>query len=252
MAKTKIELKADKREELGKKAKKLRLQGVVPAVIYGRKFKSTSVSINLKDYNKQVLQSESGHNLIFSLNVSDNGKSKLVPVITQDIQRDALTGTILHLDFMHINMDEAIKTSVPVELLGIPVGVKDDGGVLVHGLREIEIKCLPAEIPDKYDVDVSALAINDSLHVSDLKISTKIEIQSNLGDMIATVSPPTKEEEVAAPVLTPEEAEAAAAAAAEGAEAVAEEGVKEKSAPGAAPAAKPAAEAEKKEKKEKK
>lgn len=253
MAKTKVEIKANKREELGKKNKKLRAAGVVPAVVYGRKFKSTSVSIDMKEFRKKVLQSEAGHNLIFTLKMSDDGKSKSVPVITQNIQRNFLTGAVLHLDFMHINMDEALKTNVPVELIGVPAGVKDEGGVLVHGLREVEIKCLPGDIPDKYDVDVSTLAINDSLHVSDLKVSKKIEILSPPEDMIANVSPPTKEEEVV-PTLTPEEV-LAAAEVAEGAEAVAEEGVKEKAAPGAAPTEKaPAgkAPAEKPAKEEKK
>ncbi len=138
-------------------------------------------------------------------------------------------------------MDEAIKTKVPVELIGLPIGVKDGGGVLVHGLREIEVKCLPGDIPDKFEIEVSALEINNSLHVSDLKISKKIEVLVPLEEMVANVSPPTKEEEVAPPPLTPEE-EAVAAAAAEGAEAVAGEEVKEKATPGAAPVEKAPAE----------
>jgi large subunit ribosomal protein L25 len=135
---------------------------------------------------------------------------------------------------MHIVMDEAIKARIPVELVGLPFGVKEEGGVLVHGLREIEVKCLPGDIPDKFEIDVSALKINESLHVSDLEVSKKVEILALQTEMIATVSPPTKEEEVAPPPLTPEEAEAAAAAA-EGEAEVAEEGVKEKGPPGAAP-----------------
>jgi large subunit ribosomal protein L25 len=247
---SKLELKASKREEKGKKNKKLRSQGLIPAVVYGHKFKSTAISINAKEFTKKVLQSEAGRNLLFTLKVSDEGKAKAVPVITQAVDYDPLTDNILHVDFMHIVMDEVIKAKIRVELTGIPTGVKDDGGVLVHGLREIEVKCLPGDIPDKYVVDVSALGINDGLHVSDLKISKNVEVLVPLTEMIANVSPPTKEEEVAVPVPTPEEA-AAAAEGAEGAEAVAAEEVKEKSAPGAAPAAeKPAA--EKKEKKEKK
>jgi len=253
-SKVKVELKAKKREEIGKMNKKVRLQGLIPAVVYGRKFKATPVAIDAKEFKKKVLASEAGHNLLFTLKMTDDGKAQSVPVITQDIQRNPMTDVIIHLDFKHVVMDEAIKTQVPVELIGTPMGVKEEGGVLVHGLREVEIKCLPGDIPDKFEVNVAELAINTSLHVSDLKLDKKIEILSDPTEMLAQVTPPTKEEEVV-PTLTPEEA-LAAGEAVEGAEAVADEAVKEKAAPGAAPAEKekaaPAAapaEAEKKEKK---
>lgn len=251
-SKAKVELKVKKREDLGKKNKKIRAQGLIPAVVYGRKFKATSISVDAKEFKKKVLSSEAGHNLLFTIKVTDDGKAQSIPVITQTIQRNPMTDAIIHLDLKHVVMDEAIKTQVPVELLGTPIGVKEEGGVLVHGLREVEIKCLPGDIPDKFEVNVLELAINTSLHVSDLKIDKKIEILSDPTELLAQVTPPTKEEEVA-PALTPEEA-LAAGEVVEGAEAVAEEAVKEKTAPGAAPAEKekaaPApAEAEKKEKK---
>jgi large subunit ribosomal protein L25 len=169
-------------------------------------------------------------NALISLKLSDE-KGKGTVVLTHEVQRNPLNDEILHIDFRHIVMDEAIKTKVPVELIGVPLGVKDDGGVLVHGLREVEVKCLPSDIPDKFEIDVSALKIGDSLRVSDLTNIAKVEILANLSEMIANCSPPTKEEEVAAPVPTPEEV-----AAAEAAPAVAEEEIKEKSAPGAPPA----------------
>src|SRR3989339_241938 len=162
-----IEVKAQQREEVGSKVKKLRKQGLIPAVVYGHKFTSTAISVDAKEFKKKVLASGAGRNLIFTLQLSRGGKIEIVPAITQTIQRDCLTDDILHLDFMHIVMDEAIKTRVPVELLGMPTGVKDDGGVLVHGLRKIEIKCLPGNIPDRFIVDVSPLKIGDALHVSD-------------------------------------------------------------------------------------
>ena len=230
----KVEIKAKDREIARKRNKKLREEGLVPAVIYGRKFKTVPVSVDLLEFKKKVLRSEAGRNLIFTLKLAKDDKPQSVPVITQAIQIDPLTDEIIHLDFMHIIMDEAIKAKVPIELVGNPVGVKE-GGVLIHGLRAVEIKCLPGDIPDKFEIDVSALNIGDSLHVSDLKIAKKVEVLAPATEMIANVSPPTKEEEVAPPVPTPEEL-----AAAEAAPAVAEEEVKEKSPPGAAPA-KPAA-----------
>jgi len=247
----KLELKVKKREEFGKKVKKLRQEGLIPAVVYGRKFKATPISISASEFEKKVLRSEAGQNLIFTLKLSEDGKAKSIPVITYGVQRNPLTDEIIHVDLKHVVMDEAIKAKVPVELIGLPIGVKEGGGVLVHGLRDIEVKCLPGDIPDRFEIDVSALEINHSLHVSDLKISKKVEVLVLPEEMVATVSPPTKEEEVVPPPLTPEE-EAAAAAAAEGAEAVAGEEVKEKAPPGSAPAEKaPAAEkpAKKEEKK---
>ena len=128
-------------------------------------------------------------------------------------------------------MDETLKTKVPVELSGLPIGVKESGGVLVHGLREVEVECLPGNIPDKFDIDVTSLQINDSFHVSDLPKIANVNVLTNPSDMIATCSPPTKEEVVAAAVPTPGEVPSEVAA-----DAVADDKVKEKSAPGAAPA----------------
>jgi large subunit ribosomal protein L25 len=247
-----IEVKAEQREEVGNKVQKIRKKGLIPAVLYGHKFASTAISVEAKEFQKKVLSSGAGRNLIFTLQLNRGGKTEAVSAITQTIQRDCLTDKILHLDFMHIVMDEAIKTRVPVELLGLPTGVKDDGGVLVHGLRDIEIKCFPGDIPDKFEIDVAALKINDSLHVSDLKISDKITILSPAAEMIATVSAPTKEEVVAPVAAVPAEGEeaaaATAAATAEGAVTPAVGGKEKAAAPAAVPAQK-GSEGEKKEKK---
>jgi len=225
----KIELEAKKRAELGKKLKKVRQQGLIPAVVYGKKVKAIAIAIDKKTFIKNILKSEAGMNAIISLKIAEPG-GKSIPVLTHVVQREPLTDEIIHVDFRHIVMDEAIKTKVPIELIGIPIGVKDDGGVLIHGLREVEVKCLPGDIPDKFEIEVSELKIGDSLKVSDLAKAAKVEILTNPSEMVANCSPPTKEEVVAAPVPTPEEV-----AAAEAAPAVVEEKIEEKSAPGAPP-----------------
>ncbi|MBU0630196.1 MAG: 50S ribosomal protein L25 [Candidatus Margulisbacteria bacterium] len=223
----KVELAAKKREAIGtKKLKSLRKEGFIPAIVYGRKIKPVAVAIERKAFLTKILGSETGKNTIASLKVG----GETLQVLTQDIQFDAVEGTILHIDFNHIVMDEAIKTKVAIELTGIPAGVKESGGILVHGLREVEIECLPGDIPEKFHVDVTALLINDSLHVSDLP-SGKYKLLSNAADMIASCVPPAKEEEVA-PAAAPIVGEATA----EDATAVADEKVKEKAAPGAQPA----------------
>ena len=228
----KIVLEAKPREEIGKKLKGLRRQGLVPAVVYGKKIKTLALAIDGKSFIKHILRSEAGRNAIVTLKVSGE-KGKDIAVLTQEVQMNPLTDEILHVDFRHIVMDEAIRTKVRVELTGIPLGVKETGGVLVHGLREVEVECLPGDIPDKFLIDVSALNINDSLHVSDLATAAKVKVLTTPTEMIANCSPPTKEEVVAAAIPTPAEV---AAAATEGAVAVADEKVKEKSAPGAPPA----------------
>ncbi|MDI6731494.1 MAG: 50S ribosomal protein L25 [Candidatus Margulisbacteria bacterium] len=228
----KVEVKGKERSELGKQSDKVRRSGFIPAVVYGSKFSATPVAVDAQEFTKKILRSESGTNLIFNLVIENGKNAQTVPVITYALQRNPVTDDIIHIDFKHIVMDEKIKAKIPVELVGIPIGVKDENGVLVHGLREIEIRCFPGDLPDKYTVDASNLKINDSLQVSDLPVSNKIEIISSQNELIASVTLPTKEEEVAAPapVLTPEEAAAAEAGAA-----AAEESVKEKAAPGAAP-----------------
>ncbi len=229
-----IEVEAKQREEIGKGLKKIRKSGLIPAVVYGKKLKPISISIDRKNFVKTILGSASGMNAIINLKLEDKGKT--LSVLTHEVQRNNLTDDILHVDFRQIAMDETLKTKVPVELTGIPVGVKESGGVLVHGLREVEVECLPGNIPDKFVVDVTPLKINDSFHVSDLPKIAKVKVLTHATDMIATCSPPTKEEVAAAPVPTPGEVPSEVKTD----EAVAEEKVKEKAAPGAAPG-KPAA-----------
>jgi len=231
MTKKQVELKAKIRDTKGKKS---RQAGMIPAVIYGRKFKPTSLSLDTKEFTKKVLQSEAGENLIFTLKINQNGDSQDVPVITHGIQVDPITDELLHVDLMQVIMDELITAHVPIELAGIAFGVKEEGGVLVHGLGELEIECMPADIPDKITINVQELKINHSLHVSDLKIDSKIKILSNPDEMVASVKPPTKEEEV---VAGPTPEEVLAAPGEEGAVPAAAEGEKAPAAKGAAPAA---------------
>jgi len=229
-----IEVEAKQREEVGKQLNRVRKMGLIPAVVYGKKLKPIAISVDRKIFVKKILGSDSGMNAIINLKLE--GREKTISVLTHEVQRNNLTDEILHVDFRQIAMDEALKTRVPVELTGLPIGVKESGGVLVHGLREVEVECLPGNIPDKFEVDVTALKINDSFHVSDLPKIAKVKVLANPSDMIATCSPPTKEEVVAAPVPTPGEVPSEVKAD----EAVSEEKVKEKAAPGAAPG-KPAA-----------
>jgi len=195
----KVELEAKIREKTGKSVKTLRGKGILPAVVYGGGISSESLELDLISFEK-IISGAHGANVIITLNVSGGKKGESLPVITHDIQRDTLTDKIIHVDFLKIKMDEKIKAKIHVVLLGLPIGVKDDGGILIAGLREVEVKCLPTEIPEKFELDVSGLKIGHSLHVSDVKKFKGVEIVSAEAEMLANVAPPAKVEEVAPPV----------------------------------------------------
>jgi large subunit ribosomal protein L25 len=204
-------------------ARRVRVEGKIPAVVYGAGQEAVAVSVDPRVVTK-ILHSESGHNTIFDLNVEG---AALVKAMIVDWQHEPIKGKLLHIDFKRIAMDKAMRVSVPVQLTGVPVGVRTGGGILDQILREVEIECLPADIPGHLDVDVSNLELYGAIHISDLPHSGSIKF---IGDDSALVAHVTiiKEEapaEVAAPaVAEPEVAkkgkgDAAAAAAAPAADA---------------------------------
>jgi len=195
----KIELEAKERIETGKQVGRVRRRGAIPSVVYGKGMDSLSVEVNSKVFKKAV-SGEAGTNVLITLKLA---QGKTLPVITHDIQRNALTDDIIHVDFHKIQMNKALKTKVHLEIEGVSIGVKDEGGILVHPLREIEIECLPSDIPDKIVVNVSKLNINDSIHISDIKPPKGVTFLTAATELVVSVSPPTKEEVVAPP--TPEE-----------------------------------------------
>ena len=189
-----ISLEAARRADVGKGvARKLRASGRVPAVYYGRGEDSIPLTVSLKDL-EQVIESAEGSNVIVDLKVpGDAAKDR--KALIREIQRDPVAGSILHLDLQHISLTERITVEVPIVLVGVPLGVKDAGGILEHLLREVEVECLPTDIPSKLEVDVSALQIGDTLHVSDIKVE-RAEILTEADRAIAAVVPPTVLEEV--------------------------------------------------------
>jgi large subunit ribosomal protein L25 len=214
-------------------ARRLRASGRVPAVIYGARKNTLVVSVDPKQITR-ILSSESGHNTIFDLQV-DGDKSKAMIV---DWQFDPLKGKLLHIDLKRIAMDEKIRVMVPIHLVGEAAGVKQQGGILDQVLREVEIECLPSDIPTHIDGDVSELVFGTVLRVKDLPHGGKLVF---ITDEDQTVAHITSVKEEVAP--TPEAvAEAAAAAPAE--PEVIKKGKQETEEEGAEPA--PAKEKEKK------
>src|SRR5882757_6869646 len=124
-------------------ARRVRVAGKIPAVVYGAGQDAVAVSVDPKVITK-ILHSDSGHNTIFDLNVEG---AALVKAMIVDWQNEPIKGHLLHIDMKRIAMDKAMRVSVPIQLVGIPTGVKSGGGILEHVLREVEIECLPSDIP---------------------------------------------------------------------------------------------------------
>jgi len=186
-------LQSDRRTEAGKGvARKLRRSGRIPAVYYGRGETPIPITIGLKEL-EEIIHKSGGSNVIVDLKVEGDGAGDRKAII-REIQRDPVEGSILHLDLQHISLTERITVEVPIVLIGTPIGVKDGGGILEHLLREVEVECLPTDIPSKLEVEVSGLNIGDSLHVSDLK-ADRVTIKTEADRAIAAVVPPTILEE---------------------------------------------------------
>lgn len=185
-------------------ARRVRVQGLIPAVVYGAGKESVAVTVDPKVITK-ILYSDTGHNTIFDLTIEGSGVTKAMIV---DWQNEPIKGKLLHIDLKRIAMDKAMRVSVPVQLTGASIGVKNSGGILSQVLHEVEIECLPGDIPGHIDFDVTNLDINGAIHVSDLPHSDKLKF---LGDEDALVAHVTvlKEEVVAEPVAGPAEPEVA-------------------------------------------
>lgn len=185
-----IPLSGARREGLGKGgARKARAAGQIPGVLYGHGETPIAVSVGARDFDL-ALRSHKGGNPIVNLRVNGGEYTALI----RAVQYDPLTHGILHLDFQHISLTETIEVRVNVHLVGLPVGVKDGGGILETILREIEVRCLPTAIPASLDVDVSHLNIGDSVHVRDIVVPD-VTILTEADSTIATVVPPTVMEE---------------------------------------------------------
>ena len=185
-----IPLSGTRRELLGKGgARKARAAGHIPGVLYGHGEEPVPVSIQAREFDL-ALRAHKGGNPIVNLAVSGSEYTALI----RDVQYDPLSHHILHLDFQHISLTETIEVKVAVHLNGLPLGVKDGGGILETILRELEVRCLPTAIPPAIEVDVSHLNIGDSVHVREIVVPD-VTILNDGGETVATVVPPTVMEE---------------------------------------------------------
>ncbi|HYL39292.1 MAG TPA: 50S ribosomal protein L25 [Bryobacteraceae bacterium] len=180
--KNEITVSAEQRSTRGKnEARRLRVRGLAPAVLYGADRPSVAVSVSPKDVNR-ILHSSTGHNTIFQLTVQGLEET---PAMIVDWQTDPLRETVLHVDLKRIDLTERIQVKVRVQTVGEPQGVKVQGGLLEIVTREVEIECLPSEIPDSFTVDVSPLMIGENLRASDISLSGSMKLISPPEQVIA-------------------------------------------------------------------
>lgn len=202
----KTALQAEKRTTTGRKVKKLRQEGLLPANIYGKKVKSLAVQVDLKSFSP--IYKETGETGLVELKVK--GETKARPVLIHNVQLNPVDDQPIHADFYQVDLKEKVTTEVPIELIGESPAVKEKIGILIQPLTEVEIEALPAELPDKFEVNIGELKkVGDAVTVSGLKIPTGVKVLTDVKQTLAKIEPPAEEEAAPPPV---EEAPAEAVA----------------------------------------
>lgn len=190
----KIELKAEARDVFGRRTKKGKKEGLIPAVVYGKGIETSSIWINDLDFRRLIRKS--GESTMIGLTIGDKNDRN---VIIYDTQKDPITGRYIHVDFFQVRMDEEIETEVELVFLreAEAPAIKELGGVLIKNMDEVTVKCLPSNLPGEIEVDVSGLkTFEDYIYIKDLKISDKVKIDLDPETVVALVSPPRSEEEL--------------------------------------------------------
>jgi large subunit ribosomal protein L25 len=180
-----VKLSAEVRDGVGKgAARKIRARGKVPAVLYGPQVEPKRVAVDERAL-WHALHTDAGMNVLIDLQI--DGQEYLT--LPREVQRDIVRGTLLHVDFLRIRKDVAIQVDVPVHLVGESQGVKE-GGVVEHHLWELKVECLPTDVPESIEADISRLGIGDSLHVSDLRVPGNVTVLTPEEETIVSVVPP--------------------------------------------------------------
>jgi len=196
------------RTDVGKnESRRMRATGRVPGVVYGGDRPAVSIAVDQRSV-LEILRSETGENTLFTLKLEGTDSKRVVMI--RDYQRDPVKGKLLHVDFVRVDLTKAIEVQVPVHVIGTSVGVKLEGGLLDHVIREVSVSCLPADIPESLELDVSEVHVGQHLSVRDIKVTDKIKILDDPDQTVVVVAMP-KAEEVAAATPGAEGAAAEAA-----------------------------------------
>jgi large subunit ribosomal protein L25 len=185
------------RTQVGRNAiKKVRKEGLIPGVIYGVGQEPINLEVNGRQLST-VLAHASSENILLELEIVDGDNKRNSLAMIQEVQHHPIQRQILHVDFHAVSATEKITAEVPIETIGEPVGVKTNGGLLEHNLRDLEVECLPADLPERIEVDVTNLDINQSIHVKDLKLPPGVEAVTDADLTVVAVSAPRVDEEPA-------------------------------------------------------
>jgi len=186
-----IVVKTEKRQGLGTNAsRRLRAQGFVPAVLYGESMETIALVLAKKDI-VQILRLESGENTIFKVAVDADTYDAMI----KDMQVDPATDELLHVDLIRINMDKPIRVTIPVVHSGEPFGVKNEGGFIDFVTREVEVECLPRDIPESLAIDISDLHVNQSFKAQGMTVPAGVKVLTDPNTVLVLISMPHKEEE---------------------------------------------------------
>lgn len=187
-------LKAKKRKILGRKVKNLRKEGILPANVYGKGVKSLAIEVLAADFKKTF--KEAGETSLIELQIAKQKK----PVLINNVHKDPVTNLPLHIDFHQVNLKEEVTVGVQIELVGDSPAEKQGLGTIVQYLDEVEVKALPANLPEKFQLDISGLdEVEKALHVKDLSVGKKVKVDADPEEVVVKVEPLRKEEEVAPP-----------------------------------------------------
>jgi large subunit ribosomal protein L25 len=184
-------IEVQSREQRGSNAsRRLRKQDLIPAVLYGGNKESVSIQVPRRTI-VDLLHTSAGENAVFELVLGDQRRHAMI----HDLQVDPITGQVEHIDFQRINMSEKVTVQIPVEAIGVPLGVKNEGGILDFVTREVSVECLPGDIPTHIDLDVSALHIGQHLEAKDLQLPEKVELLEEEDRVIVSIAAPRLAEE---------------------------------------------------------
>lgn len=189
-----LDLSVDQRQEKELKnnaSRRLRKANFIPAVLYGLKKDPVNIKVDAKKF-EDILREKGTMNLIFDISIDDSKKKE--SVILKDMQREPISRDFLHLDFLRIEMEKEVETSVPFEIVNseIAIGVKEEGGVIQHSLRELHISSLPKDIPENISYDIQELKIGDSVKVGDLEIEDRVKILNDPNEVVVSIIHPSQ------------------------------------------------------------
>lgn len=181
-----LKIEVESREATGKNAsRRVRAAGNIPAVVYGGGKNSVAIQVE-EDTIRRLLRSEGGENSVFLLELAGTGKSRHAMI--RDLTIDPISRDIWHIDFQRVNMKQKVRVQVPIELLGLAEGVKTEGGVLDFIRREVEVECLPGNIPPRFELDVTALGIGDHLEAKDISIADNVTLLDPLDSVLVSIA----------------------------------------------------------------